>query len=65
MSALGRQSRVYTSELPGVLERTLAEHAAIVDAIARGDAAAARAAMEAHIARVRDIALAPARGAAA
>jgi GntR family transcriptional repressor for pyruvate dehydrogenase complex len=60
ISALGRQSRAYTARLPGVLDRTIAEHEAIVDAIAAGDAAAARAAMEAHIARVRDVALAPA-----
>jgi GntR family transcriptional repressor for pyruvate dehydrogenase complex len=60
ISALGRQSRAYTARLPGVLDRTIAEHETIVDAIAAGDAAGARAAMEAHIARIRDVALAPA-----
>lgn len=60
MSALGRQSRAYTTGLPGMVERTLGEHAAIVDAIAAGDPAAARAAMEAHISRIRDAALSPA-----
>jgi DNA-binding FadR family transcriptional regulator len=64
MSALGQQSRTYTTGLPGVLERTLIEHAAIVDAICSRDPAAARAAMEAHIARIRDVALAPAASAA-
>jgi len=63
ISALGRQSRSYTARLPGVLDSTIAEHEAIVDAIAAGDAAAARAAMEAHIARIRDVALAPAAAA--
>lgn len=59
MSALGRQSRAYTTGLPGVADRTLVEHAAIVDAIASRDPAAARAAMEAHITRIRDVALVP------
>jgi GntR family transcriptional repressor for pyruvate dehydrogenase complex len=60
MSALGRESRSYTTGLPGMLDATLVEHAAIVDAIAAGDAAGARTAMAAHIARVRDLALASA-----
>ncbi len=38
--------------------RSLAEHGAIVDALRRGDAAGAAAAMEAHLARVRDDTLA-------
>jgi GntR family transcriptional regulator, transcriptional repressor for pyruvate dehydrogenase complex len=62
ISALGAQSRSYTARLPGVVEPTFAEHSAIVEAIAAGDAAAARAGMEAHITRIRDIALAPAGG---
>ena len=60
MSALGRQSRRYTTGLPGVLDRTLIDHVVIIDAIAAGEPLAAREAMTAHIARVRDIALAPA-----
>jgi len=58
-SALGAESRKYTVRLPGVLDDTIAEHTAIVDAIAAGEEDAARAAMAAHIRRVRDIALAP------
>jgi GntR family transcriptional regulator, transcriptional repressor for pyruvate dehydrogenase complex len=57
-SALGTESRSYTTRLPGVLPRTVGEHHAIVTAIAAGDGPAAQAAMTAHIARVRDIALA-------
>jgi GntR family transcriptional regulator, transcriptional repressor for pyruvate dehydrogenase complex len=60
MSALGRESRAFTTGLPGMVERTLVEHRAIVDAIAAGDPAVAHAAMEAHISRIRDAALAPA-----
>ncbi|MGO9741554.1 MAG: GntR family transcriptional regulator [Roseiarcus sp.] len=40
---------------PGRMQQTLAEHAAIVEAIERGDAARARAAMEAHIDAVVDV----------
>jgi GntR family transcriptional repressor for pyruvate dehydrogenase complex len=59
-SALGAESRSYTARLPGVLNATLAEHAAIVEAIAAGDPDAARAAMETHIRRIRHVALAAA-----
>jgi GntR family transcriptional regulator, transcriptional repressor for pyruvate dehydrogenase complex len=64
MSALGRQSRDFTTRLPGVLDKTLVEHAAIVAAIADGDDARAREAMQAHIVRIRDIALASSPAAA-
>ncbi len=57
MSALGTESRSYTVRLPGVVQQTIAEHAVIVEAIARGDAEAARDAMASHIARIRDAAL--------
>ena len=59
-AALGAESRAYTARLPGVLRQTVAEHSAIVEAIAAGDADAARARMAAHIHRIRDAALAPA-----
>jgi DNA-binding FadR family transcriptional regulator len=58
-SALGAESRAYTARLPGVLGKTIAEHTAIADAIAAGDAPAARAGMRAHIERIRDVALEP------
>ena len=57
-SALGAESRAYTVRLPGVRPQTISEHHAIVEAIAARDAAAAEAAMTAHIARIRDAALA-------
>ena len=60
-TALGAESRAYTARLPGVLDETIGEHAAIVEAIASGDADAARAGMAAHINRIRDAALAPAQ----
>ena len=60
-TALGAESRAYTARLPGVLEQTVGEHAAIVEAIAIGDADDARARMAAHIRRIRDAALAPAQ----
>ncbi len=59
-AALGAESRAYTARLPGLLDATIGEHAAIVEAIAAGDADAARAGMAAHIQRIRDTALAPA-----
>jgi GntR family transcriptional regulator, transcriptional repressor for pyruvate dehydrogenase complex len=57
-SALGAESRSYTTRLPGVLDETIAEHGEIVAAISAGDEDRARLAMEAHLQRVRDIALA-------
>jgi DNA-binding FadR family transcriptional regulator len=42
-SALGAESRAYTARLPGILGETIAEHQAIVDAIAMGDTALAPA----------------------
>jgi GntR family transcriptional regulator, transcriptional repressor for pyruvate dehydrogenase complex len=60
-SALGAESRAYTARLPGILRQTIAEHQAIVDAIATGDADAAQTAMASHIERIRDTALAPAQ----
>jgi len=58
-SALGAESRAYTVRIPGVRPQTITEHHAIVEAIAAKDAAGARAAMTAHIARIRAAALAP------
>jgi GntR family transcriptional regulator, transcriptional repressor for pyruvate dehydrogenase complex len=58
MSALGAESRRYTARLPGVVDDTMEEHRAMVDAIAAGDEEGARAAMETHLRRVSDIALA-------
>lgn len=63
-TALGAESRAYTARLPGVLAKTISEHAAIVEAIASGDADAARARMTAHIHRIRDAALASAQATA-
>ena len=60
ISALGAESRSYTARLPGVLPQTIVEHHAIVEAIAAGDPQGARTAMAAHIARIRDAALAAA-----
>ena len=57
-----RESRSYTVRLPGVHPQTIDEHHAIVEAIAAGDAAAAEAAMPAHIARIRGVALAQRAG---
>jgi DNA-binding FadR family transcriptional regulator len=57
-SALGVESRSYTTRLPGVLDETIAEHGEIVAAIVAGDEDRARLAMEAHLRRVRYIALA-------
>ncbi|WP_432842965.1 FadR/GntR family transcriptional regulator [Dactylosporangium sp. CA-092794] len=56
LSGLGRASRALTSSRPGVLRRTAAEHAAIVDAIERRDAPAAREAMAAHLRRIAAVA---------
>jgi GntR family transcriptional regulator, transcriptional repressor for pyruvate dehydrogenase complex len=56
-AALGAESRAYTARLPGVLDETAAEHSAIVESIATGDADAARAGMAAHIHRIRNAAL--------
>jgi GntR family transcriptional repressor for pyruvate dehydrogenase complex len=58
-SALGAESRAYTVRIPGVRPQTITEHHAIVAAIAARDAAAAHAAMTAHISRIRAAALAP------
>jgi GntR family transcriptional repressor for pyruvate dehydrogenase complex len=60
-SALGAESRAYTARLPGIRDETIAEHQAIVDAIAAGDGVAAQTAMTSHIERIRRAALAPAR----
>jgi GntR family transcriptional repressor for pyruvate dehydrogenase complex len=57
ISALGYESRAMTVQIPGVVERTLSEHASIVDAIAAGASDRAHAAMLEHVARVRDAAL--------
>ena len=51
-SALGAESRSYTTRLPGVLDDTIAEHADIVAAIVAGDEEGARLAMEAHLRRI-------------
>lgn len=47
--ALGMEYRRVASETPGVIERSAVEHAAIVDALATRDPAAAAAAMTAHL----------------
>lgn len=51
---LGRQSRAVTVRRPGVIESSLRGHAVILEALERGDAGAARDAMIAHLAHVRD-----------
>lgn len=56
LSALGRTSREVTAAEPGVLRQTARDHAAIVDAIAGRDPAAARAAMAAHLTRIAGVA---------
>jgi GntR family transcriptional regulator, transcriptional repressor for pyruvate dehydrogenase complex len=58
ISAMGEESRNYTARLPGVQRLTRREHEAIVDAICARSPERARAAMTAHISRIRDAALA-------
>ncbi|WP_238017151.1 FCD domain-containing protein [Dactylosporangium sp. AC04546] len=52
LATLGRSSRARTAQRPGVLERTAADHAAIVAAVEARDPAAARAAMTDHLTRI-------------
>lgn len=56
LSTLGRASRAATAGRPGVLRRSAAEHQAIVNAIDRRDAPAAREAMAAHLTRIAAVA---------
>lgn len=56
LSGLGRSSRSLTAGRPGVHGRTAGDHAAIVDAVERGDPEAARAAMTAHLERIAGVA---------
>lgn len=56
MHELLSYAQALTDAIPGVLERALAEHQAIYDAVARGDAAGARDAMRAHLSETeRDV----------
>ena len=59
LSVLGAESRSFTAQLPGVSEKTIAEHQEIVAAIAARDPGAAGDAMDAHLTRIRDSALHP------
>jgi GntR family transcriptional repressor for pyruvate dehydrogenase complex len=61
ISALAEESRGYTVRLPGVAGRTADEHQRIVEAIRARDPEGARAAMTAHLGRIRDAALADQR----
>jgi len=54
ISALAQESRNYTVRVPGVAKPTAGEHEEIVAAICARDPDRARAAMAAHIGRVRD-----------
>jgi GntR family transcriptional repressor for pyruvate dehydrogenase complex len=56
--ALGIESRKRTVELTGVVAKSRADHARIVEAIAERDGAAAETAMRRHILNVRDAATA-------
>ena len=58
ISALAVESRKITVQIAGVPRHTLRDHAAIVEAIAAGDAAAAAAHMRAHITSLRNAAVA-------
>jgi DNA-binding FadR family transcriptional regulator len=58
ISAMGAESRSFTARLPGVSEKTVGDHAAIVAAIAAREPGEARVAMTAHLTRIRDSALA-------
>jgi GntR family transcriptional repressor for pyruvate dehydrogenase complex len=58
IGALAEESRGYTVRLPGVAERTTADHEDIVDAICARDPERARTAMTIHIGRIREAALA-------
>ena len=58
IATLAEESRAYTVRLPGVALRTAGEHDQIVEAIGARDPERARAAMIAHITRIRDAALA-------
>jgi len=49
---LGMEYRRVASQTPGVLDRSAAEHEAIVDALATRDADAAAAAMQAHLSSI-------------
>ncbi len=56
MQELLSYAQALTDAIPGVLGRALSEHAAIADAVRRGDAEAARHAMHLHLANTeRDV----------
>ena len=61
IAALAEESRGYTVRLPGVAGQTASEHERIVDAICARSADRARAAMTAHITRIRQAAVADRR----
>lgn len=50
---LARRGRLLSGRQPGVTERTLAEHRAIIEALERRDPSAAREAMTAHLTHIR------------
>ncbi|HSI79753.1 MAG TPA: FadR/GntR family transcriptional regulator [Solirubrobacterales bacterium] len=57
IAALAEESRGYTVRLPGVAKSTAGEHDRIAEAICARDPDRARAAMVAHITRIRDAAI--------
>jgi DNA-binding FadR family transcriptional regulator len=65
ISALAQESRGYTVRVPGVARPTAGEHERIAAAICAGEPERARAAMTAHIGRIRDASVAHQRGSAA
>ena len=54
LAALGRRSRTQTAHNAKIRAAAYSEHAAIIKAVAAGDAAAARAAMVSHLSHVRE-----------
>jgi DNA-binding FadR family transcriptional regulator len=65
LSALGVESRAMTVQLPGLPQKTAADHAEIVEAIAARDPEAARKAMATHIRHVAGAAASAAEAAVA
>jgi GntR family transcriptional repressor for pyruvate dehydrogenase complex len=55
LSALSQKSREQTVKEPGVVERSISDHRAIVRAIERGDSDRAEQAMRRHLARLEEI----------
>jgi DNA-binding FadR family transcriptional regulator len=58
ISTLAKESRNITVRLPGVAPQAMRDHIEIVSAIASRDAATAEGAMQRHLSRIRDAALA-------